>query len=353
MLAAGTNTVVISGGWNYYQIDYVRFTPDQPYASALPIHPLPVNSSASDATRWLYAYLLSNYGNQAISGQHGIHELDYVYGLTGEKPMILSEDLIEYTPSRVAHGSDPGQLTESLIAKASEGHIISLCWHWNAPSGLLDTEAQPWWSGFYTRATTFDLEAALADEEGTDYQLLLRDIDTIAVELLKLKEANIPVLWRPLHESDGGWFWWGAKGAKPFKALWRILYNRLTVTHGLNNLIWVLTFEDLAWYPGDDVVDIIGVDAYPDDVRDTLASKWQAMFERFDGKKMIALTEFGGVPDLPAMQLLGIRWAYFASWQGDLGARHNPIDEVVRIYQDSNTLNLEDLTAFRTTPNWG
>ena len=58
VLAAGINTVVISGGWNYYQIDYVRFTPDQPYASALPIHPLPVNSSASDATRWLYAYLL-------------------------------------------------------------------------------------------------------------------------------------------------------------------------------------------------------------------------------------------------------------------------------------------------------
>lgn len=353
ILKEGINTVTISGGWNYYQIDYVRFSSSQPYASPRPIHPLPVTPNATDETKWVYAYLLSNYGKHTLSGQHTLAEISLVHDLSGKAPAILSEDFMDYSPSRIEHGANPGQLTERVIQKAKEGHIVSFCWHWNAPSGLMNTKDRKWWSGFYTDATTFDIEATLADKDGRDYQLILRDIDTIAGELQKLKEAGIPVLWRPLHESEGGWFWWGAKGSGPFKELWRILFERLTIHHGLNNLIWVLTSEDEDWYPGDDVVDIIGVDAYPGDVRDTLALNWQRLFERFDGKKMIAITEFGGIPDIPSMHKLGIRWAYFASWQGDLGARHNPTDEVVRIYQDPTTINLEDLQARHNMTSWG
>ena len=55
--------------------------------------------------------------------------------------------------------------------------------------------------------------SALADPAGEDYALLLRDIDAIAVELQKFEDAGVPVIWRPLHEAQGGWFWWGAQGA--------------------------------------------------------------------------------------------------------------------------------------------
>ena len=95
---------------------------------------------------------------------------------------------------------------------------------------------------------------------------MIRDIDAIAVELTKLRDAHVPVLWRPLHEAEGGWFWWGAQGPKNYVRLYRLLYDRLTKVHKLDNLIWVYTSGGKPeWYPGDDVVDIIGADAYPDD----------------------------------------------------------------------------------------
>ena len=144
-----------------------------------------------------------------------------------------------------------------------------------------------------------------------NYSLLLRDIDAIVAQLKKFSSNNIPVLWRPLHESEGGWFWWGAKGSEPFKQLWRLLYQRRTVFHGLNNLIWVLASEDPAWYPGDDMVDIVGVDGYPTDMTDPLSARWQALRARLDEKIFIALTEFGGVPDVDKMRSCEVYWSWF------------------------------------------
>ena len=72
---------------------------------------------------------------------------------------------------------------------------------------------------------------------GSDYQLILRDIDAIAVELQKFENAGVPVIWRPLHEAqgnatdatgNGAWFWWGAHGPTAFKQLWRLMHDRLT-----------------------------------------------------------------------------------------------------------------------------
>lgn len=98
-----------------------------------------------------------------------------------------------------------------------------------------------WWRGFYTDSVDFDISAALADTTNANYTLLIRDIDAIAVELKKLQAANVPVLWRPLHEAEGGWFWWGAKGPEPCKKLYKIVYDRITNYHGINNLIWICT----------------------------------------------------------------------------------------------------------------
>ena len=156
---------------------------------------------------------------------------------SGQLPALFGGDLIEYSPTRVAHGSKPEGTTESFIARAKAGQLLTLTWHWNAPKDVLDApytdkngkkvEAH-WYSGFYTYSTTFNLETALANPNSEDYKLLLSDIDTISVELKKTAAENIPVLWRPLHEAEGGWFWWGAKGPKPFVQLWRLMFDRLT-----------------------------------------------------------------------------------------------------------------------------
>src|ERR1043165_6132408 len=134
----------------------------------------------------------------------------------------------------------------------------TFCWHWNAPKDLIDQPGKEWWRGFYTEATTFDVTMAMNDVTSDEYTLIIRDIDAIATQLKRLQSANIPVIWRPLHEAEGKWFWWGAKGAEPCKWLWKLLYDRLVNEHHLDNLIWVWTStgnpDATQWYPGDDYV---------------------------------------------------------------------------------------------------
>lgn len=343
-LRDGENTLRIGGGWNHYEIDLVTLEPEPVPAPPAPVPAVPVNPRASESARRLLATLAGRYGKATFSGQQETDEFAFLSAASGRTPAVFSGDLIEYTPSRLQFGSRPGDYTERVVALARQGHLISLCWHWNAPAGLLDTPERRWWSGFYANATTFDFAAALADPEGADHALLLRDIDAVAAQLKKLQDADVPVLWRPLHESEGGWFWWGAKGPQPFKQLWRLTYDRLVRHHGLNNLVWVLTSEDPAWYPGDDVVDIVGVDAYPPTQTDALVTRWENLRARFDGKKLVALTEFGGVPDIEKMQARGVWWSYFASWSGEThGPRISPVEQVARVYRSPSVLNLEDI----------
>jgi mannan endo-1,4-beta-mannosidase len=111
---------------------------------------------------------------------------------------------MDYTESRTSRGASSTDV-EKAIAFAKRGGIVTFAWHWGAPVGLYDTEKQRWWSGFYTEATDFNIETALADTTNANYTLLMKDIDTIAVQLKRLQDANVPVIWRPLHEAEGGW----------------------------------------------------------------------------------------------------------------------------------------------------
>lgn len=129
----------------------------------------------------------------------------------GKTPAILGLDFMDYTDSRTSRGASSND-TLYALAHAANGGIVTFVWHWGAPAGLYDSAEQRWWSGFYTAASDFDVADALADPTGANYTLLMHDIDTIAVQLGILRDAGIPVLWRPLHEAEGKWFWWGARG---------------------------------------------------------------------------------------------------------------------------------------------
>ena len=168
---------------------------------------------------------------------------------------------VDYTQSRTSRGASSTDV-DKAIAFAAKGGIVTFVWHWGSPVGLYDNSTQRWWSGFYTAATDFNIATALADTTNANYTLLINDIDTIAVQLKKLQAANVPVLFRPLHEAEGGWFWWGAKGPEPAKKLYRIVYDRLTNYHKINNLLWVWNSVAASWYPGNDVVDIVSADTY-------------------------------------------------------------------------------------------
>ncbi|MES2463961.1 MAG: glycosyl hydrolase [Armatimonadota bacterium] len=348
-LAAGENVLTVGRGWGYYEIRAIELLP-APSASPLrPVRAVPVDAKATRTTRRLLKQITAKYGSATLSGQYGEAESKYIQVASGRLPAILGADLMEYSPSRRARGADPKGLAEHLIQMAKSGSkpLLTLSWHWNAPAGLLDRELrQPdgkvvdarWYKGFYTNATTFDFAAALADPKSENYRLLLRDMDAIAVELAKFARAGIPLLWRPLHEADGGWFWWGARGAGPFVLLWKLLYHRLTVVHGLHNLLWVASSGlKPEWYPGDAFVDVVGIDSYPADPADALAGDWRTLLARFDGRKPLALTEFGAVPDIMRMHRYGVRWAYFVTWSG----RPQKMGQaaVKRLYQAPKVVN--------------
>jgi mannan endo-1,4-beta-mannosidase len=339
----GVNTLTIGGGWNWYQIDAVTLTPVSAPPPPAPVPATLVDPQATFAAQMLMQALVSDYGKHTWSGLHEISDVSYIQGLSGRMPAIIEGDLINYSPSRVQYGGMPTGYTESCIAQDGLGHVLGMMWHWNAPTNLINSSSEPWWSGFYTAATTFDVQAALADTNSVEYSLLLRDIDAIAVQLQKIASNNIPVLWRPLHEASGGWFWWGAKGPGPFKQLWRLLFNRLTVYNNLHNLIWVCTNEDPDWYPGNDVVDIIGVDAYPADQSDALSPDWQGLKSQFDGVKLLTLSEFGGVPDIERMHVFGVWWSYFSSWVGTV--QSTPAATLTRIYNSPEVITLDELNA--------
>ena len=345
LLKEGDNVIVLEKGWGWYDVDALEVTPAPPPA-ALKSVPLTLTDTHADAaTTALMKRLHAAYGKETLSGQYNESDNDHVLTVVGVKPAIYGDDLSDFSPSRREHGANPQGWTEKIIARHRGGQIITLCWHWNAPKDLIDKKVKDangkevdhsWYFGFYTHATTFDVQKALANPDSEDYRLLIRDMDVIAAELKKLQAAGIPVLWRPLHEAEGGWFWWGAKGPGPCKKLWRLMYDRFTNYHQLHNLIWVWSSGTKAdWYPGDDVVDIVGVDGYPKDHTDPLVSTWDALLKQHDGHKILALTEFGKAPDLAGSRALGVRWTYFVSWNGSLGAKGLPDDELKRLYKNA------------------
>ena len=89
--------------------------------------------------------------------------------------------------------------------------------------------------------------------------------------------------------------------------------------HGLHNLIWEFTSSaaegnHLDWYPGDDVVDMVGLDIYTDPAS-SMSGQWYDVLAHYNGRKMIALSESGTLPNATSMETYGIGWEYFSLWQ--------------------------------------
>ncbi|MEE4542271.1 glycosyl hydrolase [Streptomyces sp. V4-01] len=367
LLKAGANTVTVSDDWGWYLIDSISLTP----APARPPHAVTgrlTDPQATPEARSLMTYLAANYGKDILSGQQDSAHEQWLEANVGKAPAIEGLDMMDYSPSRVERGT-VGTDTDNALAWDRRGGITAFVWHWNAPTDLIDQPGEEWWRGFYTDATTFDVQAALADPASADYQLLLRDIDAIAVQLRRLQDAGVPVLWRPLHEAEGGWFWWGAKGPGPAKALYRLMHDRLTRVDGIHNLIWEWNSVDPAWYPGDDVVDLVSADSYPTaGDHGPVALTYDRELSLTGDTKVAALSEVGTVPDPDLLRAYQADWSYFVTWGGfEQDAASNSLDFLKRVYGDPYVITLDELgdfkhsaggsgactASYRTTSDWG
>ncbi|MDT0444409.1 glycosyl hydrolase [Streptomyces johnsoniae] len=348
LLEPGANTLTVVSSWGWYEIDALAIAPVPPR----PPHQVtgePVNPRATPEARALLRYLTDGYGSRILSGQQDMSGITWLEENIGRTPAVAGLDMMDYSPSRVERGT-VSQEVENALAWDERGGITTFVWHWNAPTGLIDEPGREWWRGFYTDATTFDLQAALADKESEEYRLLLRDIDAIAVELARLKDAGVPVLWRPLHEAEGGWFWWGAKGPEPAKELWRIMYERMTEVHDLHHLIWVWNSVDPAWYPGDDVVDIVSADSYPPaGDHGPVSATYEKLVELADDRKLVALTEVGPIPDPDLLESYQADWAWFVTWSGDFltDGVTNSREHLEHVYNHPRVITLDELGDFK------
>lgn len=207
------------------------------------------------------------------------------------------------------------EITEDILKSLQEGGLIigghdytAVGVYLESGSTALDPNKD---YAFYKADTEFD--AANATVEGTwENKVFTDDLKNIAVYLKLLKDADIPVLWRPFHEAAGGWFWWG-KDATSLKAMWIAMFNYFKA-QGLDNLIWVWTAEgnDADWYPGDQYVDIIGRDLYNKETADCV-SEFTSISAAY-GNKIVSLSECGTVGLISEQWNSGARWSWFMPW---------------------------------------
>lgn len=340
-LTAGEHKITVMKSWGWVAIDKVEVRTSKPINPKIyQVEPTLSNANATDQTKRLMTYLCDIYDEYYLSGQYcstGQYGKEFVVidKTTGKTPAVLGLDFIEYTPSRIANGSS-GNQTELGINFWKKGGIVTYCWHWNAPEKYLTKE---WYRGFYTDATNINLEKIMNGDDPEGYDLLMLDIDAIAKELLKLQEAGVPILWRPLHEASGGWFWWGASGAEAYKKLFILLYEKLTNEYGINNLIWVWNGQDGEWYPGDQYVDIIGEDVYPGEkVYTSQIARYLKAKNYTAVNKLVYLTENGCVfdPDLAIRD--GARWGIWCTWGSEFVAKDIGIYTLSEQYTEAGML---------------
>ncbi len=362
-LEAGTHEVKVTISWGWILLDKLEILTTEPISESMyKVSAKLCNENATEETKRLMSYLADNYGTNILSGQNCDtgqfgKEFAIIKKETGKFPAVLGLDFIEYSPSRVENGSS-SNATQLAINFWENGGIVTFCWHWNAPSKYLTGQ---WYSGFYDEYTNINLAKIMNGEDQEGYDLLMEDIDAIAQQLLILQEAKVPILWRPLHEASGGWFWWGANGAEAYKQLYILLYEKLTNEYKINNLIWLWNGQDAEWYPGDEYVDIIGEDIYPGEkVYTSQVNKYLEAVDYTSAKKMVVLSENGCLfdPDLAIRD--GAMWGFWCTWGGEFVAKNTAIhsyseqytelEQLKKVYEHENVITLDELPDLKSYP---
>lgn len=345
----------------------------------------PVSDGANEAAYKLKTFLVENFGKKTVSGMMiGDNAFNYHYGATLEDSYLIEtcvpsdsckyadslttwkgqEDIREfksrsgYYPAlggfdflfATGGHSDEGWFsgyTDNNIRMARElwkaGGIPAFTWHWKVgtdtvfytkESGYKNNSCKNDTLGTASDNTCFNFTKAFTDSTcatvnaaSDEYKLLMADVDKVSKRLLSLQDSGVAVIWRPLHEAAGGWFWWGIAGADCYKALYRIVFDRMVNLNGVKNALWTWNIErdpsigydvsalNAKWYPGDDVVDIVGVDIYNNSGdHKSNATYFNKIVSDVGTKKLIALTENGPIPDVDSTFEDEAVWSFWMPW---------------------------------------
>lgn len=286
------------------------------------------NPNADEGAKRTYAYISDNFGKVMISCQQEStwmgspdYEMDYIESVTGKLPAMRGLDFMNDDFDGVVQRSKEWH---------DKGGIVTICWHTgiNGKGYQESLNDRPNFSKLLT--------------EGTDeYNNMIANWDKAAKALQELRDAGVTVLWRPFHEFDGEWFWWGKGGAENFKKLWIMMYERFTNEFELNNLIWVLGYSGdvkSGWYPGDEYCDIIGSDTYDNS---TNIKGWR-LLNKVAENKPLAFHECGNVPAVEEFDKAKALWSWFMIWHTD-HIKNNDKANLKAVYNHEKVITLDEL----------
>lgn len=259
--------------------------------------------------------------------------------------------MLSYSPNINLEGASEDCITEVeenrdtlklAMDWAKKGGILSFTWHWFSPVGGND-------KSFYTEHTDFD--ASLALTAGTrENKAFVSDLDAMAELLNPFCENHIPVLWRPFHECEGGWFWWGAKGMDVARDLYRFMFKYYTQHHHLDNLIWVWNNPKPEGYVGDEYCDLISRDQYPEAHKhSSFNEKYEELIKITKAHKGAGIAETGIIPDGEALKQDRTPWLWYMTWSKVfcLTENFNSFEALRKLYNCENAITLDKLPEFK------
>lgn len=362
IMQQGDNTIVITPNWTWFRIDYIRIEANN---TTIPfdISESPVDPAATPAAKEMYTFLYENFGQKTISGimtgdmttakgnvtTHA--DVQAVYKVSGKYPALIGFDFMNATGLN-GDQSYNKEYTNASMALAKDtykrGGFPAFTWHWRDPSRTTDA--------FYTAECAVKISDAMNADgswntSSTLYKNIINDIDHVADFFLDMQKEGMACIFRPLHEASGGWFWWGREGAKPFISLYRLVFHEMVEVKGVHNLIWVWNAgdNDTEWNPGDNCYDIVSADIYNNDFD---YSSNYASFDKLKtltrGKKIIALSENGPIPDIDSEFDEDAVWSWWMPWYqtwNGLFVDKTSAAEWKKCMNDSRIITLNDRTA--------
>lgn len=323
----------------------------------------PVTPNASPEARALLQLLYELSGRHTLTGQHNYPAIrdrntQFASRYTGRTPAVFSTDWgFAGEGDTDSHLARP-DIVQECIRQHRRGAIITICWHAVPPTADEPITFRP--RPGADPGALASVQGKLLDAQFQDlltpgtalYDKWCRQVDAIAVHLKALQDARVPVLWRPYHEMNGDWFWWGGRGADT-AALYRQIFDRLVNHHRLNNLVWVWSVDRMSrpgmehdkYFPGLDYLDVLGLDVYGND----FAQSYYDSLERLAQGKPLALAEVGNVPSLEILRRQP-KWTLYVVWAGM--TRNTSKRTYDSLFADPRLLNLDDAAYAAVTAGY-
>lgn len=319
-----------------YETDYEAMKAYFESREVDPTKPVSENAQTNEKTMEVWNYLRSVYGKQVITCQQMMGNECYedlvFYNATNDLTAMKGYDFIFCTGSY--HSDD--MIDEAIEWSKESGGLCAFTWHWNVPKDIDNPEGG---YAFYTNEITNFSQVNAVTPGTKEYETIIHDIDLIATKIQRMESEGVTILFRPLHEASGAWFWWGLQGRdsatnEVFQKLWYMIYDRLENYHKLTNIIWVWNGQNPHTAIHPNAFDIEGIDRYYDQ-EDISAEALSTYYEKCYGElagydkycaelagmestgKMMALTECGYIPDPEGIKAANTMWLYYMVWNGD------------------------------------